>query len=331
MSKKVIPLFPRLMKTLCSPHPLPILFKKYPVVLVGDELGAFYLDEWAVSTEDNCALRNKNNPLYLWDKRNQQETNILYMELVHAAFENGTKDIVIDMPQTAQPGINEGLQHYQRKSLQQTPEGLFCSTLSNALTMPMDSVVQMAGALGMHVHALNSGLTGIATLFREAKGITKVPFSDDLKKRISDYKLNGFEEDKETLSHILRRTPTLEEIDSMRQLMETRLNNNREKIEAEIFDESGTVKTIHETVGKKNFLGFFQNARLFQSPKDLDTVLRAIYGNNKVARVAMPFGENEEKYSKQPQYRLTYSINACTVTMTKAYASELLNNTSLHL
>lgn len=308
------------MEKRCSFTSLRSLFQKYSVVSVGDELGAFYLNKWATLTEDSVDNVDdiSNSPLYPWNKRSLFEAKVSYMEFVYAAYEEGVRDIVIDMSSSAQTGIDEGLEIYAKASLQQTTETLFSSLLISDLSTPMDAVVQMAGSLGMKVHALNCGLTGIATLFRETVGISEIPSSLNFMEKFEYYMANGFEKDKLMLRYILRRLPTQFEIDIMQKFMERRLTDRKHAIEKMVFDESITIQAINEAVGNRQILGFFQNARLFNSAADLDDGLRSVYGNNNVARLSMlPF--TDMQYPKYSQYHFQYSVKECRVAMTKDY------------
>ncbi|GEM_PF-3290517 len=300
----------------CRFQPLKTLFERHPIVLVGDELGAFYLDKRVFPTDDCNDHSNDNDAFFLWDKRNQYETKVSYMELVHAAYAAGARDIVIDMVPAMQPGLDEALKTYRETSIQFTTEILFRALLMNDTASPMDAVVQMAGALGMKVHALNTGLTGMATLFRVAPGTKNVPQNFSHEERIKHYKANGFEKDKEILRQLVRRHPTEVEFDTMRQYMEMRLGDKKEEFEEKVFDETPTQKKIQATLGDKPFLGFFQNARLFQSTADLDEKLREAYGEQNVARLSLiPV----EDMPKPAQYQFRYSRKNCAVAMTKEY------------
>lgn len=321
MSKGKLYSVPKFLEQWCRPHPLQELFQKYAVVLVGDELGAFYLDKWATLTEpmeDNAS----NDPFYIWDKRNRRQTNVGYMEFVYAAFDEEVRDVVIDMAPFTQLGINEGLKEYYKASEDKSSEAIFNSLLANSLATPMDAVVQMAGSLEMNVHALNGGLSGIATLFREAKGIATVPPSENIQERVDDYMKDGFEMDKKALDRVLRRSATPSEIDAMREQMLMRLSNNRAAIEKTVFDESQTVQMIYDALENKPFLGFFQNARLFQSSEDLDDELRLVYGGDRVVRLSM-ISLDKNEYPKHPQYIYNYSEGGCTVAMTEDHIKYL--------
>ncbi len=314
---EILSLHRHLIERQCQDHSLKILFQRHKVVLVGEELGAFYLDKRAFPTNEAEDHGNDNDAFYLWDKRDCYETKVSYMELVHAAYESGVRDIVIDMVPSMQPGLNEALKTYREASLSSSAELVYQILLIADFASPMDTVVQMAGALGMKVHALNAGLTGIATLFRHARGIETVPQNLSHEEKIKHYRTHGFEKDKRTLQQIVRRRLTDAEIKTLQQYMEMRLSGEKEALEKKVFDESLTLQKIQTRVGANPFLGIFQNARLFRSEKDLDGRLRALYGENNVARLSLA---PEEKSPKRSQYRFRYSRHKCTVAMTEDYA-----------
>ncbi len=301
----------------CQFHPLQTLFEKHAVVLVGDELGAFYLDKRIFPMGEADKHGNDNDAFYLWDKRDCYETKVSYMELVYAAFASGVRDIVIDMVPAMQPGIDEALETYRETNIQYTAEILFRTLLMSDVALPMDAVVQMAGSLGMKVHALNAGLTGVATLFRQATGIKTVPQHLSFEEKVKHYRKHGFAKDKQTLRQIVRRQPTDAEIETLRLYMELRLSDNRETLEENVFDETPTHQKIKETLGDRPFLGFFQNDRLFRSKADLDGKLRETYGDNNVARFTLAPDDNRPK---QPQYVFRYARKNCAVAMTEAFA-----------
>jgi len=327
MSQKILSFGDKRIEEMCRPVSLKTLFKEYAVVLAGDELGAFCLDKWAILNGPcgTSAAESEKDCFYLWDRRQQYGTNVSYMELVYAAFEEGVRDVVIDMAPAMQPGINAGLQHYREACGEQAQDDPFLSFLKSALTTPMDAVVRMAGVLDMKVHAVNSGLSGIATLFREACGVTTVPKHLSEKERVEVYMADGFEQDKLALARILRREPAKVEVETLRDQMLLRLSDRGPAIEKGVFDERPTIQTIRETTEDRPFLGLFQNGRLFRSPEDLDGGLRSVYGNGRVARVSMHVPEGEE-FPKHPQYSFHYSMKACTVSMTEDYAREKYRN-----
>lgn len=301
----------------CRFRDLQTLFDRHQVVLVGEELGAFYLDKRIFQTDEAEDHSNDNDVFYPWDKRDVYATKISCMELVHAAWENGVRDIVIDMAPAMQEGLNEAVKTYRETNLQYTSEILFCTLLANVLASPMDAVIQMAGALDMRVHALNGGLTGIATLFRHARGVKAVPRDLGYEEKIKHYRANGFEQDKRTLRQIVRRRPTGEETETLRRYMELLLSAQKDALEKKVFDESPTQQEIRKTLNGKPFLGFFQNDRLFRSPADLDSKLRELYGEDEVARLSLA---PDETLPKQAQYQFRYTRKNCTVAMTEDYA-----------
>jgi hypothetical protein len=217
MSEADAPSNVRYLNRWCRPRALQSLFRDYPVVLVGDELGAFYLDSDAASKGlvDAAVPFSRKNIFGLWDRRNLREAKTAYMEFVYAAFEQGVGDVVIDMDTSMQPGIDAALQIYHRTAEEKSAEAVFDALLSKPFATPMDAVVEMAGSLGMRVHAVNSGLTGIATLLREAQGIQSLPQSGDLETKAESYLKHGLEKDKEVLEQLLRRAPSSLEIETM--------------------------------------------------------------------------------------------------------------------
>ncbi len=303
------------------PRPLQDIFKKHSVVLVGDDLGAFYLDRWATAISSAEAGIAQQNPFPLWKNRNLYEAKVGYMEFVYAASEQGVRDVVIDMESSTQKGINDAMQSYNKGEREKTTETIFYSILHNTLATPMDAVLQMASTVGIKVHALNTGLSGIATLFREAKGILTAPPNGTFHEKYEAYIKTGFETDKITLNRLLRRQASQFEINIMREQMLLRLSDKREETERAIFNEKPTFEAIKETVGNRPFLGFFQNGRLFQSFTDLDGLLRTHYGDENVARLSM-ISLDEETYPKPPQYDYRYSMKGCTVSMTETYVQE---------
>lgn len=313
---EIISLHKHYVEKQCRFAPLQTLFNEHDVVLVGDELGAFYLDKNVFPTEETEECSNDNDAFHLWDKRDRYEAKVSYMELVYAAYESGVRDIVVDMVPAMQEGLNEALKTYQETSQQLTMEILFRALLINGHASPMDAVVQMAGALGMKVHALNAGLTGVATLFRKAKGTKDVPQHLSYEEKVKRYRKHGFEKDKQTLRQIVRRRLTDEEADTLRQYMELRLSDKKEAFEEKVFDESPTHQSIKAALGNKPFLGFFQNDRILESAEDLDGKLRRSYGENNVARLSLTPDNN---HPKQPQYRFRYSRKNCAVAMTEDY------------
>ncbi len=314
---EIISLYQRFMDRQCQFLPLRTLFENHDVVLTGDTLGAFYLDKRYFQTEDVEEFGNDNNAFYLWNRRDAYETKVSYMELVYAAYASGVRDIVIDMASAMQQGIDEALQTYRATNAQYTPEILFKTLLMSDFAAPMDAVVQMAGSLGMKVHALNAGLTGVATLFRHARGIDSVPQHLGFEDKVRHYRKHGLEKDKQTLGQIVRRRLKDEEIETMRVYMELRLSDRRSTLENNVFDETPTQRKIMEALGEKPFLGFFQNARLFHSTGDLDGKLRETYGDENVARLSL---DAEDGMAKQPQYQFQYARKSCAVAMTEAYA-----------
>lgn len=309
----------RLMGSWFRPRPLQALFKKHAIVLVGDELGAFYLDRWATST--NAAETKSVSPFPLWQNRNLYEAKVGYMEFVYAASEQGVRDIIIDMEASTQKGIDEAILHYHTGGKEKTVETILHSLLHNTIATPMDAVLQMASITGMKVHALNAGLSGIATLFREARGILVTPPNGAFHEKYETYMQKGFEADKTTLNRLLRRQASQFEIDVMFEQMVLRLSDKREATERTIFNEKPTFDAIQEAVSDRPFLGFFQNGRLFQSATDLDGLLRIHYGDQDVARLSMISLEDQD-YPKAPHYDYQYSIKGCTVSMTEAYVQE---------
>jgi len=321
--ENVISFEPHFIKKRSQPFSLQELFRKYPVVLAGDELAAFYLDKWTTLTGEGSETEQdaSKDPFYLWGKRDQHETIVSYMELVHSAFEAGVRDIVIDANPAMQPGINKALEAYNKKLEEQTEEDIFHSLLESAIATPMDAVIQMAGVLDMKVHALNGGLSGIATLFRETSGgVVAEPF-DDVQEKVDAYMKDGFGKDVETLERVFRRPPTDIEKETMCEQMRRRLVDQSGSVEKEVFDEEPTIKLIHETLQNKPFLGFFQNSRLLRSSSDLDARLRFIYGEEKVGRLSMVALE-DYAFPKYPQYHFSYSMKECTVAMTEACAQD---------
>ena len=242
----------------------------------------------------------------LWEKRNLDASKTGYMELVYAAYNQGVRDVVIDMAPSMQPGIDEALKIYRDSIGNKTSEATFLSLSNNDVATPMDAVVQQAAqSLDMRVHALNVGLTGIATLFREAQGVTLIPTSGSHQDRIDAYMKQGFAQDKKALEKLLRRAADSFELDVMRFEMTKRLSDDELHLQQKIFDDTETANLIHETVGNKPFLGLFQKARLLGSATDLDGLLRNHYGEKNVARlIAVP--SEEKAFPKRPQYILNF-------------------------
>lgn len=319
MSEKVISLENFYLKAKCRPQPLLTLFQNHSVVLVGDEVGAFYLDPWAITSAETCRQAACESVLDLWERRSRKEAVTSYMELVYAAYERGVRDIVLDMPVATQVGLEKGLERYRRTCEEKTEEDVYRALLAADISTPMDGTVQMAGALGMRVYALNGGFSGIATLFREARGITKVPSSAATNDYAKIYDRDGLQEDVQAMSRLLRRKPTEREIATMRSQMLMRLEKDGVEIERKIFDEQPTVDLIQKTIDGKPFLGFFQKGRLFSSGEDLDEKLRGVYGDKAVARVSLAVSA-DENYPKYPQYVFHYSIKSCSVSMTEEFA-----------
>lgn len=324
MPGKIVSFAAHKTEQLCRPVELRDLFRRHAVVLVGDELAAFYLDPWAcaLGAANETGAGTTGDPYYLWNKREQYRTNVSYMEWVYAAYESGIRDVVIDMAPSAQPGLDEALRTYRDRCGEEEPEEIYRSLLRSAIAMPMDAVVQMAGSLDMKVHALNAGLTGIATLFRQASGVATARARAPHEAMREFYIKQCLQKDIETLEQLLRRPACSAEIEAMREQMEMRLTENGAAHEAAICAETATANAIGQTLGDRPFLGFFQNERIFSAPDDLDGLVRARYGEEKVARVAME-GETETASPKPPQYLFDYSLKGCVVRMTRRCAQAL--------
>ncbi len=310
-------------KAMCQPRPLKSLFTKHPYVLVGDELGAFYLDHWATLNQEcrETTLQEDQNPYYPWNRRSLREACISYMELVHAAYEQGVKDVVIDMAPAMQPGINEALRLHGIATLEKDPELVFLALLASKIATPMDAVVEMAGSLGMRVHAVNDGLSGIATFLREAKGHEALPPTPILDERCRLYMEAGFHDDVKTLANILRRKPTDHEIELIRGPLLLRLSGKRSLTIEKVLEETPTATTIRHILDERPFLGFFQNERLFSSEKDLDAELRSLYGQDSIARVCL-HAPNGRIFAKHPHYTFHYALKACHIAMTREQAKK---------
>lgn len=319
----IISLKDQKIKKACGENLLNTLFQRHAVVLAGDELGAFYLDKWACWGDEDRPMTGDeiDSPFYLWNRRDQYRTNVSYMELVYAAHSQGIRHIAIDMDITIQPGINEGLRLYRRRAVEEGEESVYATLLESKLTAPMDSVVQMAGSLGMRVHAVNCGLTGIATMFRVSKGILTVPEKASYEEKMEAYMKEGFSTDNRTLMWLLRRQPRPSEQRTMKGQMLLRLGEKKDKTEEYAFCEDRTVQMIQEKIGEERFLGFFQNERIFSSAADLEGALRKIYGASNIARLAMT-ERDLSTFRKMPHYRFSYAPKGCAITMTEAYAAK---------
>jgi len=96
--------------------------------------------------------------------------------------------------------------------------------------------------------------------------------------------------------------------------MKHRLSDKELKDEEIIYNEKDTADLIHDTILDKPFLGFFQNARLFQSSKDLDGLLRARYGDNTVVRISMGLLDGTN-HTKSAQYSIdVHKLKGCVLT-----------------
>jgi len=322
MTGDVISFAQRFEKAQCGKKPLSFLFEKHSIVLAGDELGALYLDPWATSDGDSAerVYSLSKDPFYPWERRARREAIASYMALAFAAHQAGWRDIVVDMSPAMQPGIDEATRKYAQSCEQKTAEVVFNALLASTIATPMDSIVQIAASLDMKVHALNSGLSGIATIFRETDGIATVPEEGSLEERALFYLKNGFRKDVKTLINILRRAPTPIEVKTMRTQMLLRLSGQlRENLESRVFDEKPTVRAIQETLCDRPFLGVFQNGRLFYSDQNLEKTLRETYADKNIATLALAPATGRP-FLKHPQYRFAYGLKDCNIFMTEDHA-----------
>jgi hypothetical protein len=194
---------------------------------------------------------------------------------------------------------------------------------------PMDIVVGVAAVLGMRVHALNTGLTGIATLLRKANGHKKIMtrlnlpeirgnmsrddqakvneiIAKEKPKIIQEYIDRGLEEDVEVLKKLLRRDPLQDEISCLIFLAALR-GLHGDHVDTAIYDDAPTAKAITDMIGSEPFIGFYQKERLWNADaNDLFHSLSSLTENLHIARIKLT-PPDEANPLEQPDFYLRES------------------------